>query len=82
MTQAVSAAAGRAGVGRVYAHRLRHSAATAMLAAGGSLAEIGEVLRHQRPATTAIYAKVDLERLRTMARPWPAITAASVGGGS
>ena len=75
VTQSVFAAAARAGVGRVYAHRLRHSAATAMLAAGGSLAEIGEVLRHERPATTAIYAKVDLTRLRTIARPWPAITA-------
>ena len=28
------------------AHRLRHSAATAMLRAGGSLTEIGQVLRH------------------------------------
>jgi hypothetical protein len=42
-----------------------------MLAAGGSLFEIGEVLRHQRPVTTAIYAKVDLVRLRTIVRPWP-----------
>jgi len=71
VTQAVAAAAGRAGLGVIYAHRLRHSAATAMLAGGGSLAEIGQVLRHRRPMTTAIYAKVDIAALRALARPWP-----------
>jgi site-specific recombinase XerD len=58
-------------VGRIAAHRLRHTAATAMLHAGGSLAEIGQVLRHRRALTTAIYAKVDTAALRTLARPWP-----------
>lgn len=72
VTQAVAAAARRAGLGTVYAHRLRHSAATAMLAAGASLAEIGLVLRHRRPLTTSIYAKVNTETLRSLARPWPA----------
>jgi integrase/recombinase XerD len=71
VTMAVAAAAGRAGLGTVHAHRLRHSAATAILAGGGSLAEIGQVLRHQRPATTAIYVKADIEALRSLARPWP-----------
>jgi site-specific recombinase XerD len=71
VTQAVAAAARRAGLGTVYAHRLRHSAATAMLAEGASLAEIGQVLRHRRPLTTAVYAKVDTEALRVLARPWP-----------
>lgn len=71
VTQAVAAAARRAGLGVIYAHRLRHSAATSMLAAGGCLAEIGQVLRHRRPLTTAAYAKVDIEALRTLARPWP-----------
>lgn len=71
VTQAVAAAARRAGLGTVYAHRLRHSAATAMLAEGGSLAEIGQVLRHRRPLTTAVYAKVSIEALRALARPWP-----------
>ncbi|MGH3755868.1 MAG: tyrosine-type recombinase/integrase [Pseudonocardiaceae bacterium] len=47
VTRAVAAAARRAGLGTIYAHRLRHSAATAMLAQGGSLAEIGQVLRHR-----------------------------------
>jgi integrase/recombinase XerD len=71
VTMAVFAAGQRAGLGRIYAHRLRHSAATAMLAGGGSLAEIGQVLRHRRPATTAAYTKVDIEALRALARPWP-----------
>ncbi|GAB3511296.1 tyrosine-type recombinase/integrase [Amycolatopsis cihanbeyliensis] len=71
VTQAVAAAAHRAGVGTVYAHRLRHSAATSMLAAGASLAEIGQVLRHRGSVTTAAYATVDVAALRTLARPWP-----------
>ena len=71
VTQAVAAAARRAGLGMIHAHRLRHSAATAMLAEGASLAEIGQVLRHRRPLTTAVYAKVNVEALRGLARPWP-----------
>jgi integrase/recombinase XerD len=71
VTQAVAAAGRRAGLGTIYAHRLRHSAATAMLAEGGSLAEIGQVLRHRRAVTTAAYTKVNIEALRTLARPWP-----------
>jgi site-specific recombinase XerD len=67
----VEVAGRRAGLGTVGAHRLRHSAATAMLRGGGSLTEIGQTLRHARPATTAIYAKVDLQALRALARPWP-----------
>jgi integrase/recombinase XerD len=60
----------RAGLAHVHAHRLRHTAATEMLRAGASLQEIGQVLRHRHAATTAIYAKVDREALRTIARPW------------
>ncbi len=71
VTQAVAAAARRAGLDVIYAHRLRHSAATAMLAQGASLTEIGQVLRHRRPHTTSAYTKVDIEGLRALARPWP-----------
>jgi len=53
------------------AHLLRHSLATRMLGNGGSLAEIGRVLRHQQIQTTEIYAKVDLNALRAMTHPWP-----------
>ncbi len=71
VTQAVVAAGGRAGLGPLTAHRLRHTAATGMLRAGAGLAEIGQVLRHRRPLTTAVYAKVDRDALRALARPWP-----------
>lgn len=53
------------------AHIFRHSLATEMLRQGSSLAEIGDVLRHQHPDTTRIYAKVDLSALRELAMPWP-----------
>ena len=61
----------RAGVPPIGAHRLRHTAATAMLREGASLPEIAQVLRHREIKTTAIYAKVDRTRLRALARPWP-----------
>ena len=53
------------------AHVLRHSLATGMLRNGASLAQIGQVLRHQLPQTTEIYAKVDFKALRALALPWP-----------
>lgn len=77
VSNVAAAAARQAGLGIVRGHRLRHSAATAMLAAGGSLTEIGQVLRHQHTATTAIYAKVDIAGLRRVARPWPTPEAAA-----
>lgn len=61
----------RCGLPPVGAHRLRHALATDLLAKGASLIEISQVLRHQDLATTAIYAKVDLGGLATVARPWP-----------
>lgn len=67
----VADAARRADIGRVHAHRLRHTAATELLRAGASLPEIGQLLRHRRAETTAIYAKVDRDTLRLIARPWP-----------
>ena len=67
----VRRACARAGVPAAGAHRLRHSTATGMLAAGGTLAEIGQVLRHAQPGTTAIYAKADMLALSPLARPWP-----------
>ena len=71
VTMVVFDAAQRAGLGRIHAHRLRHTAATAMLQAGSPLAEVGQVLRHRSALTTAIYAKVDRDALAVLARPWP-----------
>jgi integrase/recombinase XerD len=73
--QVVADAARRAGVSGVTAHRLRHTAATEMLREGASLIEIGQVLRHRQTQTTAIYAKVDVETLRSVARAWPGAAA-------
>jgi integrase/recombinase XerD len=71
VTQISARASQRCGLGTVFAHRLRHTAAAGMLRGGSSLEEIGQVLRHRRTLTTAIYAKVDYDALRGLARPWP-----------
>jgi integrase/recombinase XerD len=55
------------------AHLLRFTLATNLLRRGGSLAEVSEVLRHRHPDTTALYAKVDLNALRTVAPSWPGV---------
>ena len=62
----------KAGVDSVHkgAHVFRHTLATDLLRQGCSLDEIGELLRHRSPNTTAIYAKVDLVALRSLALPW------------
>lgn len=72
----VKAAALRADLDGVNAHRLRHTAATQMLSSGADLTEIGQVLRHTSVLTTAIYAKVDDQSLRPLALRWP------IGAGS
>lgn len=74
VTTVVRAAMSRAGLDVPVrgAHVLRHSLATSMLRDGASMSEIGVVLRHRSPATTEIYAKVDLTSLRRLAQPWPA----------
>lgn len=73
VTHIVRAALRRAGVEAPIngAHVLRHSAATAMLRQGASLAGVGAVLRHRSPRTTAHYAKVDFGLLSELAQPWP-----------
>jgi len=60
-----------AGIPHGGAHRLRHTAATQMLRRGASMTEVAQVLRHRHVDTTAIYAKVDRDSLRTIARTWP-----------
>jgi len=61
----------RAGVPEVGAHRLRHTLACEMVAAEVPLVHISQVLRHHSLQTTGIYARVDVEQLRALARPWP-----------
>jgi site-specific recombinase XerD len=61
----------RAGIAKIGPHRLRHTLACAMVRAEVPLAEIGQVLRHRSPVVTAIYARVDVDQLRSLAQPWP-----------
>jgi integrase/recombinase XerD len=62
----------RAGIEEFGSHRLRHTAACEMVRANVPLVRIGQVLRHRSLQSTAIYARVDVERLRLLAAPWPA----------
>jgi integrase/recombinase XerD len=71
ISRVVARAARRAGLGTVHGHRLRHTAASETLNAGASLDEVAQLLRHERVASTVIYAKVDRSRLIALARPWP-----------
>jgi integrase/recombinase XerD len=68
----VARALTRAGVASAHrgAHVLRHSAATAMLRSGVSLAGVSTVLRHRSADMTMHYAKVDLDLLTEIAQPW------------
>jgi integrase len=50
------------GLGHVTLHDLRHSAASAMIAEGVSLADVGAVLNHKSAASTKRYAHWALER--------------------
>ncbi|MBK9100961.1 MAG: tyrosine-type recombinase/integrase [Austwickia sp.] len=68
----------KAGVERFGPHRLRHTFATGMLATGATLQEVQGLLRHAHLRTTALYTKVDKNRLTPLAPEWP--TAAASGG--
>lgn len=52
------------------AHLLRHSIATELIREGITFPSIGVLLRHRSVDSTAIYAKVDIEMLRSVAQPW------------
>lgn len=55
----------------VGSHLLRHSLAAQLVNAGASLDEVGDVLRHRSRSSTMIYARLDLDGLRSVAQPWP-----------
>jgi site-specific recombinase XerD len=74
ITMIAKTALDRVGIGACAhrgAHIFRHSLATELLRSGATLTEIGQLLRHESHDTTRIYAKVDIEALRTLSLPWP-----------
>ena len=67
----VRAAYLRAGLPYTRVHILRHTLASRLLATGGTLKEVADVLRHRELDTSMIYAKVDQSGLAAVAMPWP-----------
>jgi len=69
--RAVRDAYRRCGLPYTRVHILRHTLASRLLNAGGTLKEVADVLRHRELNTSLIYAKVDMGRLSAVAMPWP-----------
>ena len=69
----------RAGAEPFGPHRLRHSAACAMIGAKVPMAGIAQAMRHRSHGVTAIYARAGIDRLRPLARPWPGTPARREG---
>ena len=57
----------------VGSHILRHSLATNLVQRGASLEEIGDMLRHRCQASTMLYARLDIDGLRSVSQPWPVV---------
>jgi integrase len=72
----------RAGLEPFGPHRLRHSAACAMIGAKVPMASIAQAMRHRSQGVTAIYARAGIDRLRPLARPWPGTPALPEGEAS
>jgi integrase/recombinase XerD len=72
----------RAGLEPFGPHRLRHSAACAMIGAKVPMAGIAQAMRHRSQGVTAIYARAGTGRLRPLARPWPVTPARPEGEAS
>lgn len=65
-----AARAGMAGLIRG-THIIRHSVACSLINAGATIKDIADLLGHRSIDTTAIYAKVDMRSLASVAMPWP-----------
>lgn len=55
-------------------HILRHSLATNLVQKGATLEEISNTLRHRSRQTTLLYARQDIDGLRTIAQSWPLVS--------
>lgn len=73
MQAMTTATAKKAGLdpAKVSPHKMRHSYATALVEQGRSLHEIGTILGHENPATTAIYGRVKARQLEQAAATLP-----------
>lgn len=67
----VSRACARAGITAVGPREFRHGLGHDLRAAGASLLEIRDVLRHEHVTTTTGYVRTDLSSLTVLVRPWP-----------
>jgi integrase/recombinase XerD len=72
LTDALAATGQKPVTPYVGSHLLRHSLATRLVNAGASLDEVGDVLRHRSRSSTMVYARLDIDGLRSIAQPWPA----------
>ena len=71
LTDALKATGQKPATPYVGSHLLRHSLATQLVNTGASLDEVGDVLRHRSRSSTMIYARLDIDGLRSIAQPWP-----------
>jgi integrase/recombinase XerD len=62
-------------VQQVGAHRLRHTAATEMLRAGGSLREVGQVPAASQQRDHLDLRQLDRRALAALVQPWPGAVA-------
>jgi integrase/recombinase XerD len=67
----VARACERAGVPPAGPRAFRHALGCGLLAAGASLADVRDVLRHADTVTTAGYARPGPDALARLVRPWP-----------
>ena len=70
VSNVVSTRAKTAGFEGIYAHRLRHTAAVGVLAGGGDLETVRQLLGHAAAASSLSYARLDYEPLRQLAPVW------------
>jgi integrase len=70
---------GKAGLGDVHLHDLRHSFASILVSAGASLPAVGAMLGHSSPATTHRYAHLMLDPLRAAAERVAEVVSGSSG---
>jgi len=80
VSTAIRHAYARAGLPYTSAHLLRHTMANRLLAAGSSIKDIADILRHRSLNATRIYAKLDSRKLARVALPWPGYSAMNTAG--